>query len=109
MDAETRQWIITAASVVLAPVLTFILAMWRIRRLHLTKENMFIINERAEFRREQIKRAEEQDRKIDAQDRKMEEFRKLNNKLYGRVMYLEAIMKAQGIEFDEDGTVRMIE
>lgn len=109
MDPETKQWIITVASVVLAPILTFIITVWRLRRLGLNKDNMLIINERAEFRREQIKRAEAQDLKIQRQDEQLEVFRQLNNRLYGRVMYLEAVMKARGIQFDDDDEVRIIE
>lgn len=109
MDAETRQWVVTVLSVVLAPVLTFFIALWRVRRLGLNKENMFIINERAEFRKDQIERTRAQDEKIDDQDKKLEEMRRLNNRLFGRVMYLEAIMKAKGIEFGDNNEVKDID
>jgi hypothetical protein len=109
VDNETRQWIVTALSVTLAPVLTFIVAFWRVRRLGLNKDNMLIVNERAEFRREQMARVKAQDEKIELQDDKLETMRKLNNKLYGRVVYLEAVMKAKGIQFDENDDVRIIE
>jgi hypothetical protein len=109
VDAETRQWIVTVASVTLAPVLTFIIAFWRVRRLGLNKDNMLIVNERAEFRREQIARVKAQDDKIERQDEVIETMRRLNNKLFGRVMYLEAVMKAKGIKFNEDNEVEDIE
>lgn len=109
MDNETRQWIVTALSVTLAPVLTFIVAFWRVRRLGLNKDNMLIVNERAEFRREQMARVKAQDEKIELQDDKLETMRMLNNKLYGRVVYLEAVMKAKGIQFDKNDDVRIIE
>lgn len=101
MDPETRQWIVTIASVILAPILTFFIALWRISRLGLTKDNMLIVNERSEFRKDQIERSKVQDARINALDQKVEEYRLTNNKLYGHVKYLEAIMKAKGIEFEE--------
>lgn len=109
MDNDTRQWIIALISVALAPLLTFFIAMWRMRWLGLTKDNVLIVNERAEFRKDQIDRAKAQDAKIEAQDRKIELFRQQNNRLYGRVMYLEALMHAKGIEFIKDESVRIIE
>lgn len=109
MDHETRQWVVTVLGVTLAPILTFIIAMWRFRSLGLTKENMFIVNERAEFRKEQLERSKRQDEKIELQDERLEEMRRMNNKLFGRVMYLEAVMKAKGIEFEENGSSRVIE
>lgn len=109
MDNETRQWVIALLSIVLAPVLTFLAAIWRMKRLGLNKDNVLIVNERAEFRAEQIARAKAQDEKIDKLERRQELFRQQNNRLYGRVMYLEAIMRAKGIEFREDENIRIIE
>lgn len=109
MDVETRQWIITGLSVTLAPILTFVIAVWRIKRLGITKDNMMIINERAEFRKDARSRADAQDKKISEMDDKLEQYRLTNNRLYGRVMYLEAIMKAKGIEFDEMEGTKVIE
>lgn len=105
MDAETKQWIITGLSVTLAPMLTFAVAVWRIKRLGLTKDNMMIVNERAEFRKDARDRAAAQDKKISDLDERVEEYRVMNNRLYGRVMYLEAIMRARGIEFRGDQTI----
>lgn len=108
MDAETKQWIITGLSVALAPILTFVIALWRIKRLGITKDNMMILNERAEFRKDARDRAAAQDKKIAALDERVEQYRLLNNRLYGRVMYLEAIMRARGIEFTKD-EIKVIE
>lgn len=109
MDDQTKQWVITGLSVTLAPVLTFLIAVWRIKRLGITKDNMMIFNERAEFRRDQKLRADEQDKKIQQLDNKIEEYRLINNRLYGRVMYLEAVMRARGIEFEPMGEIKVID
>lgn len=102
MDAEFKNWIITGLSVTLAPILTFTIAIWRIKRLGITKDNMIIFNERAEFRKDARDRAAAQDKKIADLDDRVEQYRVLNNRLYGRVMYLEAVMRARGIEFTKD-------
>lgn len=102
MDYETRQWIITALSVTLAPVLTFFLAMWRIKRLGLNKENMIIVNERAEFRKDQVDRAKAQDEKLQSFELRIEEMRLTNNRLYRRIAHLEASLKANGLAIDGD-------
>lgn len=109
MDEQTKQWIITGLSVALAPILTFFIAVWRIKRLGITKDNMMIINERAEFRKDQRDRADIQDKKIEAMDKRLESYRLTNNRLYGRVMYLEALMKAKGIEFEPMGEMKVID
>ncbi len=109
MDSDTKQWIITVASVVLAPVLTYLVALRRVRSLDISKSNMMVINERAEFRKDQQDKLKRQDEKIELQDERLEEMRRMNNKLYGRVMYLEAVMKAKGIEFEEEGGPKLID
>lgn len=109
MESETKQWLVTVVGVTLAPILTFIAAMWKFRKLGLTKENLFIVNERAEFRKDQLERSKRQDDKIELQDERLEEMRRMNNKLFGRVMYLEALMKAKGIEFDKNGNSQLID
>lgn len=109
IDNETRQWIIALISVTVAPVLTYFIALKRMRWLGLNKDNVLIINERAEFRKDQIDRAKAQDAKIEALEKKTELFRQQNNRLYGRVMYLEALMHAKGIEFIPDEKIRIID